>query len=92
MRKAFATLVGALVLLAPATALADPQPTEGINSTGRNEAGFGGGPHCHVLISAGNQEAFEEIRVFPSHTAHLASGIGHVFNALPETECPTLAD
>lgn len=55
------------------------QPSEGDHSTGRNQAGFGGGPHCHVLI------ANPSIRVYPSHRAHLASGPGAVFMAAP---CP----
>jgi hypothetical protein len=86
MRRAFATLVGALVLLAPASALADTQPSQGARSTGRNDAGFGGGPHCHVLIGAGNQEAFDTIVVYPSHQGHDASGLTHIFAADPNCD------
>jgi hypothetical protein len=89
MRKALATLVGAVVLLAPSAAVAQSQPSQGVHSTGRNEAGTGGGPHCHFLLSAGNQEAFAQIRAYPSHTAHLATGIGEVFGAITDPElCP----
>ena len=49
------------------------QPSEGENSTGRNEAGFGGGPHCHVLRSS-HGAPFEWIQVFPSHQGHASSG------------------
>lgn len=51
------------------------QPGQGANSTGRNEAGFGEGPHCHVLIVENAQDRFEFIRVFPSHTGHANSGL-----------------
>ena len=51
------------------------QPGQGENSTGRNDAGFGGGPHCHVLAVDSAQEQFDFIRVFPSHTAHVNSGL-----------------
>jgi hypothetical protein len=84
MRKAFVSLVGALVLLAPATALADTQPSQGETSTGRNEAGFGGGPHCHVLIREGNH--FQTILVYPSHQGHDSSGLTHIFAADPDCD------
>lgn len=51
------------------------QPGQGENSTGRNDAGFGGGPHCHVLIVDNAQDRFDFIRVFPSHTGHANSGL-----------------
>lgn len=58
-------------------ASAEPnQPGQGDNSTGRNEAGFGGGPHCHVLMVDNAQGRFDLIRVFPSHTAHVHTGLG----------------
>ncbi|HZD71436.1 MAG TPA: hypothetical protein VFA45_21765 [Actinomycetes bacterium] len=50
----------------------------------RNEAGFGGGPHCHVLIT--NHTPFDSTPAFPSHTAHLASGIGNIFAADPDCD------
>ncbi len=49
------------------------QPSEGEHSTGRNDAGFGGGPHCHVLRNS-RGAPFEWIRVFPSHQGHASSG------------------
>ncbi|MPZ72238.1 MAG: hypothetical protein GEU74_03265 [Nitriliruptorales bacterium] len=70
-----------LVGFAPAGMAAENQPGQGVTSTGRNEAGFGGGPHCHLLLSPGAQTQFEFIRVFPSHTGHDSSGVGHVFAA-----------
>lgn len=51
------------------------QPGQGETSTGRNDAGFGGGPHCHVLVVDSAQAQFDFIRVFPSHTGHAASGL-----------------
>ena len=57
-------------------ASADPnQPGQGESSTGRNAAGFGGGPHCHVLVVDSAQDQFDLIRVFPSHTAHDRTGL-----------------
>ena len=59
------------------TASAEPnQPSQGENSTGRNDAGFGGGPHCHLLAVESAQGAFDVIRVFPSHMAHVSTGLG----------------
>lgn len=68
------TLVLLLVALAPVAA-ADNQPGNGETSTDRNPAGFGGGPHCHVLTVESAQTQFE-IRVFPSHTGHANSRSG----------------
>jgi hypothetical protein len=53
-----ATLIGVLAL--PAAVSAHP-------SENRAEQGFGGGPHCHFVLAAG-----EGSRAYPSHTAHLA--------------------
>lgn len=64
----------ALVALAPASWAAN-QPGQGDTSTDRNPAGFGGGPHCHVLTVDSAQEQFV-IRVFPSHTGHANSHSG----------------
>lgn len=52
------TLIG--VLAFPAAASAHP-------SENRAEQGFGGGPHCHLVLAAG-----EGMRAYPSHTAHVA--------------------
>ena len=51
-------LIGMLVF--PAVASAHP-------SENRAEQGFGGGPHCHFVLAAG-----EGTRAYPSHTAHMA--------------------
>ena len=53
-----ATLIG--ILAFPATVSAHP-------SEHRADQGFGGGPHCHFVLPAG-----EDARAYPSHTAHLA--------------------
>jgi hypothetical protein len=78
MKRAF--LVAAVVTLTTfglaSAASAEPnQPGQGENSTGRNDSGFGGGPHCHVLAVASAQDQFDLIRVFPSHTAHDHTGL-----------------
>jgi len=69
-------------------ASADPnQPGQGERSTGRNAAGFGGGPHCHVLVVENAQDQFDLIRVFPSHTAHAHTGlVDGVFMADPDCD------
>ncbi len=78
MKRAFvvaAVAAMATLGLASAASAETNQPGAGENSTGRNDAGFGGGPHCHVLVVDNAQESFEFIRVFPSHTGHAASGL-----------------
>ena len=73
------TLIAAAVVtvttlgVATTASAQDNQPSQGESSTGRNEAGFGGGPHCHVLRSS-HGAPFEWIRVFPSHQGHASSG------------------
>jgi hypothetical protein len=86
MRRLLTTTIClGVVLLGGATpALAAPHPSQGANSEVRNEAGFGGGPHCHVLIT--NHTPFDSTPAFPSHTAHLASGIGNIFAADPDCD------
>ena len=68
-----ALALGAVAVPSIALAADDNQPSQGENSTGRNDAGFGGGPHCHVLRSS-HGAPFEWIRVFPSHQGHASSG------------------
>jgi hypothetical protein len=79
-----AACVGAILLDGATSAFADPHPSQGANSEGRNPAGFGAGPHCHVLIA--DHTPFDSTPAFPSHTAHLASGVGHVFAADPNCD------
>ena len=68
-----ALALGAVAVPSSALAVDDNQPSQGENSTGRNDTGFGGGPHCHVLRSS-HGAPFEWIRVFPSHQGHASSG------------------
>jgi hypothetical protein len=86
MRRLLTTTIFlVVVLLAGASpAFAAPHPSQGSNSEVRNEAGFGGGPHCHVLIN--NHTPFDTLPAFPSHTAHLATGIGVIFAADPDCD------
>lgn len=86
-----AVTVATSLALAPAASAESNQPGEGEHSTGRNEAGFGDGPHCHLLVVDSAQEKFDVIRVFPSHRAHLASGTSDgVFVA--DQDCDGLMD
>jgi hypothetical protein len=89
MRRLLAALLVTVLALAGSTSMAGAanQPGEGERSTGRNEAGFGGGPHCHVLVANEGHGPFT-IRVFPSHTAHVHSG-NDVFNA--DLDCDGMA-
>jgi hypothetical protein len=90
MKRAFviAAVAAATSLGLASAASAEPnQPSAGENSTGRSEAGFGGGPHCHVLIVDSAQDRFDLIRVFPSHTAHARTGlVDGVFAADPDCD------
>ena len=87
MRKAVLVLLLLFVFLMLLSLPAAAQPTRGDNSTqagdeteveGRNDAGYGGGPHCHVLIRD------TDINVYPSHQGHDASGLTHIFTP---TDC-----
>ena len=80
-----ASLVTLLTLVGTASiGGAENQPGQGERSTGRNEAGFGGGPHCHVLVVNDGHGPFT-IRVFPSHTGHVHAG-NDIFNADPDCD------
>jgi hypothetical protein len=72
---AVAVAVATSLALAPAAYGQSNQPSAGESSTGRNDAGFGGGPHCHLLVVDSAQDQFDFIQVFPSHRAHVASGM-----------------
>jgi len=88
-RVLVAALVAVLspVALAAAASADTNQPSQGETSTGRNDAGFGGGPHCHVLAVDNGQDVFDFIRVFPSHTGHAASGLpNRIFIADPDCD------
>jgi hypothetical protein len=85
MRRTLTALAAsAMVLGLAGPAAAIPHPTQGFESQFRNESGTGGGPHCHVMIN--NNTPFETQPVFPSHQAHVSSGIGHVFAADPNCD------
>jgi hypothetical protein len=89
MRRLVIALVPALLLAAyAAPAFAEPQPSNGVSSEGRNDEGFGGGPHCHVNVVAGeHQDVFDTIAVYPSHRAHVATGLpAEVFRADPDCD------
>ena len=58
--------------------LGGAMPAAAHPSEGRNEQGFGEGPHCHVVVAGQSNLAY------PSHAAHLAAG-GDIFNAVA---CP----
>lgn len=89
MRRLIFALAPALLLAATAApAFADTQPTGGTASEGRNDAGFGGGPHCHVnLVASEHQDVFDLIAVYPSHTGHVHTGLPTgVFQADPDCD------
>jgi hypothetical protein len=79
------TTVGLASAASAASAEEPNQPSAGEHSTGRNDAGFGGGPHCHLLVVDSAQDQFDFIQVFPSHTAHVETGlVDGVFVADPD--------
>lgn len=55
-------------------AMADNESSQGDHSTGRNEAGFGEGPHCHVIEMEAADGTTTYLEVYPSHTGHASSG------------------
>ena len=84
MRKVIVGGSAALLLsLNALPAFADNQPSNGVSSTGRNDAGFGAGPHCHVVAVNQGKTPFEFIVVYPSHTGHAHAG-GDIFTADPD--------
>lgn len=56
MKRLAITLMVIGTLALPAAASAHP-------SENRNSQGFGGGPHCHIVLTSGS-------RAYPSHMAH----------------------
>ena len=71
-----ATTVALGALAVPSMAMADDnQPSQGEHSTGRNEQGFGGGPHCHLLAVGQTGGPYTFVQVFPSHSGHFHSGL-----------------
>ena len=80
MTRKHAVVAAAALTLGVATgssvAMADNESSQGDHSTGRNEAGFGGGPHCHVIETVAADGSVAYIEVYPSHMGH-ASSAGH---------------
>jgi hypothetical protein len=70
-----AVSVTVLVLGPAAAASADTQPDSGAVSSGRNANGVAGGPHCHIVEVNRGSGHFENISAYPSHTAHVATGV-----------------
>lgn len=72
MRRALIAAI--FILLLGASPAAAQHPSER-----RNERGFGGGPHCHVVVAGQSNPAY------PSHTGHTHAG-NDVFNADPDCD------
>ena len=72
------TALALLGLGSTAGAVPESHPSQGESSTGRNEAGVGDGPHCHVLVAS--DAAPFTLRVFPQHTGR-ANAPNDTFNA-----------
>ena len=75
------SLLMIVATLAPAAAAAGNQPSQGERADGRNPAGFGGGPHCHVLLVNSGSGPYDFIAVYPSHTGHASSANAGVLAA-----------
>jgi len=86
MKRLLSALLVIVVALVGSTSLAAAtnQPGQGEHSTGRNVAGFGGGPHCHVVVANEGHGPFT-IQAFPSHTGHMHAG-NDIFNADPNCD------
>ena len=89
MHHTLARLLAATALMAlmlgGGTAFA-AQPTNVINSEVRAEPEpLTPGPHCHVVLPAGDNQGFDEIVTATRHEAHLRTVPGRVFDA---TVCP----
>jgi hypothetical protein len=93
MRRIFTRLLAATALVAllmgGGTAFASTQPTNVASSEGRPEPDpLVPGPHCHVALRAGNNQAFDQIVTGTRHQAHVQTivrGPGGIFDA---TVCP----
>ena len=91
MKRVLTALAVIVLALAGSASMAgaepDPpnQPGQGESSaSARNPAGFGGGPHCHVMVANTGNGHFT-VRVFPSHTGHAHAG-NDVFLADPDCD------
>ena len=73
-----------LVVTGGGVATAEPHPSQGWHSADRNEAGTGGGPHCHVMRD--NNTPFDSSPAYPSHQGHMSSGPTHIFAADPNCD------
>jgi hypothetical protein len=71
MRMSIAIAVCAAALSVTPAAFTHP-------SENRNPNGFGGGPHCHIVVVAPTDPA-----AYPSHTGHVHAG-NDIFNADPD--------
>jgi hypothetical protein len=87
MRRIALSLVPILVLAAAAApAFADTQPSRVGNAEDRNGGASAPGPHCHFVLPANGNAAFDQIITGAIHEAHTQTGLPTgVFQA---TACP----
>ncbi len=87
MRKLALAIVPALLLVAAAApAFADTQPSQVSNAAGRDGGASAPGPHCHYVLPAGDNAAFDQIITGAIHEAHTHTGLPTgIFQAVP---CP----
>lgn len=93
MGRTLSRLLTALALvslmLGGGIAFADTQPTQVANSEGRPEPDpLPPGPHCHIVLAASGNQAFDDIVTATRHQAHvqtIVNGPGGIFAA---TTCP----
>ncbi len=76
--------VGAALAASAGSALADTQPTGVANADGRNGGASAPGPHCHLVLPAGDNAAFDDILSGAIHQAHTETGLPTgIFQAVP---------
>jgi hypothetical protein len=85
MRKMLLAIFPTVLLLAAAApALADTQPSGVANAEDRNGGASAPGPHCHLVLPAGNNQAFDDIITGAIHQAHVQTGTPTgIFQAVP---------
>ena len=79
----------ATLMLGGGTAFAGNQPTNVGNSEVRPEPEpLVPGPHCHVALAAGNNQAFDEIITATRHQAHVQTNVRGPGGIFAAADCP----
>jgi hypothetical protein len=86
VRAAITLAMTVALMLGGGAAMAQTQPSQ-VNADERNGGATTPGPHCHFVLPAGDNAAFEDIITGAIHEAHITTGTPTgIFEA---TACPT---